>query len=171
MKLFRSVLTGVFLMAMLVGCARSNEPSLQADATPESYWLEIKQTRIDVELATSPLQMMRGLMGREHLPENTGMFFVHQRQEPLAYWMKNMKIAIDIIYLDRSGTIVTIWPFVQPCQARRGHPCQTYPSSRPAQFVLEVPSGTALRNKWVVGDRIDPSTDLQKIMDRVRDPY
>jgi uncharacterized protein len=56
-----------------------------------------------VELAVTPEAQQRGLMYRDSLPFDEGMLFIQPHQARVAFWMKNMKFALDILYFDGRG--------------------------------------------------------------------
>ena len=56
------------------------------------------QIRFDVELAVTPQERSRGLMFRDILPNRSGMLFVFDPPQPVAFWMKNTLIPLDIIF-------------------------------------------------------------------------
>ncbi|WP_120635532.1 DUF192 domain-containing protein [Ruegeria sp. EL01] len=64
--------------------------------------------RFDVEVAVTPQERARGLMFRESLPSRSGMLFVFSPPQPVAFWMKNTLIPLDIIFLDKTGTVVHV---------------------------------------------------------------
>ena len=66
------------------------------------------QIRFDIELAISPQERARGLMFRETLPGRSGMLFVFDPPQPVAFWMKNTLIPLDIIFVDRAGTVTHV---------------------------------------------------------------
>ncbi|WP_420587018.1 DUF192 domain-containing protein [Ruegeria sp.] len=66
------------------------------------------QISFNVELAISPQERARGLMFRETMPQRSGMLFVFDPPQPVAFWMKNTLIPLDIIFLDREGTVVHV---------------------------------------------------------------
>ena len=79
-------------------------------------------------------------MFRDELAEDHGMFFIFPREQPRSFWMRNTRIPLDIIYLDRDLRVVSISADTPPCRTRR---CPSYPSRGPAQYVLEVNAGQA----------------------------
>ena len=93
-----------------------------------------------VEVAKTPEQQQKGLMGRKMLAEDKGMLFIFEDDRPRSFWMKNTLIPLDIIYFDKNKKVVSIVNSTQPCQK---DPCQSYPSEKPAQFVLEIAGGLA----------------------------
>ncbi|GGZ65541.1 hypothetical protein GCM10008101_19340 [Lysobacter xinjiangensis] len=126
-------------------------------ATGQDTWVEIGGKRYAVEIADDNEERARGLMFRDELPADHGMLFVHDREEPLAYWMKNTKIPLDILYFDTQRRLVAQQRDVPPCTLGDG--CPPYPSQAPARYVLELNAGQAEQLKLQVGDelRLAPS--------------
>lgn len=119
-------------------------------AQPE-HWVELRGQRFHVELAADEPARQRGLMYRESLPRDHGMLFVFPRQEPLAFWMKNTLIPLDILYFDADRRLVSVARGVPPCRSLN---CPVYPSLRPAKFVLELNSGLAHEIGALPGDEL-----------------
>jgi len=69
--------------------------------------VELKGKRYTVELADTPELRERGLMFRRDMPVDAGMLFIHDNEEPLAYWMKNTYIPLDILYFDSKLKLVS----------------------------------------------------------------
>jgi len=105
------------------------------------HWVELEGTRYKVELAQNDETRARGLMFRDAMPDDHGMLFIHEREEPQAYWMKNTKIGLDILYFDSQRRLVSQQRDVPPCSA--GNMCPPYPSTGPARYVLELNAGQA----------------------------
>lgn len=106
-------------------------------------WVELQGTRYQVEIADGHESRARGLMFRDTLDADAGMFFIHDRSEYLAYWMRNTRIPLDILYFDEALRLVSQQRDVPPCLSGIG--CPTYPSTAPARFVLELNAGHAAR--------------------------
>ena len=70
--------------------------------------LSINGHRITAEVASSPETRATGLMNRFSLKPDTGMLFVFERPEPLAFWMKNTYVPLSIAFLDADGRILNI---------------------------------------------------------------
>ena len=84
-------------------------------------------------------------MYRDAMDAGRGMLFIHDAEEPQAYWMKNTKIALDILYFDNGRKLVSQQRDVPPCSL--GDRCPSYPSNAPARYVLELNAGEAARLK------------------------
>ncbi|HZX77908.1 DUF192 domain-containing protein [Lysobacter sp.] len=132
MPTFRSLLACCGLA--LSGCA--------SGAGADS-WVELNGQRYSVEIADDDAERARGLMFRDELAQGRGMLFIHERQEPLAYWMKNTRIPLDILYFDSTRKLVSQQRDVPPCSM--GDRCPPYPSDAPARFVLELNAGEAAK--------------------------
>jgi len=115
-------------------------------------WVEVGGQRFQVEVADDAAERERGLMFREHLAADAGMLFVHAHEEPLAYWMKNTRIPLDILYFDAERRFVSMQAGVPPCSA--GDACPSYPSAAPAKYVLELNAGRAAALELQAGDPI-----------------
>ena len=119
--------------------------SLSACASARSPWVELGGHRYSIEIADDDAERARGLMFRESMQTDRGMLFIHDLQEPLAYWMKNTKIPLDILYFDNARKLVAQQRDVPPCSL--GDACPSYPSDVPARYVLELNAGEAARLK------------------------
>ncbi len=144
MRLIASLIVCASVMAAW-GCARAG-----------GRWVELAGQRFTVEVADDDAERARGLMFRDELPQGHGMVFIHDREEPLAYWMKNTRISLDILYFDDGRRLVSQRRDVPPCSA--GDRCPPYPSEAPARYVLELNAGEAARMALANGAelRLDP---------------
>ena len=132
-------LTAVFALLALSACEAS-EP-----------WVEAGGKRFFVEIAADDETRARGLMFRDQMDDDRGMFFVFRREEPRSFWMMNTRIPLDIIYLDSNLQVVSIVENARPC---RRAPCPSYPSTGPSRFVLELNAGQAAALGLAPGDRL-----------------
>jgi len=104
-----------------------------------------------VEIADEPHELDQGLMFRENLEWDRGMFFVFDDERTLSFWMKNTLIPLDMLFIDADFRIIDIKENVPPC---REDPCPSYPSKKPAKYVLEVNAGFAMKNDIKIDDQI-----------------
>ena len=123
---------------LLAGCASARGP-----------WVELGGQRYSVEIADDDAERARGLMFRDSMEADHGMLFIHDREEPQAYWMKNTRIPLDILYFDDARKLVSMQRDVPPCSL--GDQCPPYPSASPARYVLELNAGQAGKLKLETG--------------------
>ena len=121
-------------------------------STDDGRWVELKGKRLSVEIADDDDERRRGLMFRDELAADSGMLFVHEREEPQAYWMKNTRIPLDILYFDSKRRLVSVQRRVPPCSA--GDRCPPYPSEGTVLYVLELNAGMAEKLGVASGDEI-----------------
>lgn len=105
-----------------------------------------------VELAETPEEQQMGLMYREELQEGKGMLFVYSQPEKAVFWMKNMLIPLDILFIGSDLKIKQIFARVSPCLQNAS--CPTLSFSYPIQYVLEVPEGFTQRHQIQKGDQL-----------------
>ena len=125
--------------------------SVAANAQAISY-VVLKGKTFYVELAENDEQHTRGLMFREQMAPDRGMFFIFRSEYMHAFWMKNTLIPLDMLYFDKKLQLVSMQTNVPPCKA---DPCPSYPSSGPAQYVLELNAGTADKLGVKPGDVVE----------------
>ena len=136
----------LFSGLFLSGCGSASE-----------HWVELSGQRFQVEIADDDIERARGLMFRDAMDANRGMLFIHEREMPLAYWMKNTRLPLDILYFDNERKLVSQQRDVPPCSS--GSRCPSYPSNVPARYVLELNAGQAAKLGLKVGAELgfDPS--------------
>lgn len=98
--------------------------------------------RFELEIASSPEAVSRGLGYRDRIPANGGMLFLFDRPDRHTFWMKGMRFPIDIIWL-RGDTIVFIQADAPPpSPGRPDEALSRYVPSEPADRVIELRAGT-----------------------------
>lgn len=122
------------LFAFTITSACATDPS-------DGRWVELKGRRFTVEIADDEAERARGLMFRDEMAADHGMIFLHDSEEPQAYWMKNTRIPLDILYFDGRRKLVSASRRVPPCAL--GDQCPPFPSAGPALYVLELNAGLA----------------------------
>jgi uncharacterized membrane protein (UPF0127 family) len=87
-------------------------------------------------------QRLRGLLGRDGLGEGEGLLLEPCR----AVHMMGMRFALDVVFVDRAGGVVAVYPGLAPGARTRYH--------RDARAALELPTGTLAATGTVPGDRL-----------------
>ena len=125
-------------------------------AKNESY-VKINNQKIAVEIADSDQKRTQGLSNRERLDENSGMLFIFNPKSLASFWMKDMKFAIDIIWI-KDNLIIKIDKNV-PAPSPNTSTLNPKHYSPPSEinYVLEVNAGFSDRNNIGVGDMVNIS--------------
>ena len=109
--------------------------------------LYLKHTEIQVEVAKTPEEREKGLMGRMHLGENEGMLFIFEKEGYHGFWMKNTLLPLSIAFIDRECRIVAITD-MEPLTL------EAHPPPKPVLYALEMRKGWFLANGVKAGDSI-----------------
>ena len=78
-----------------------------------------------VEVARNDADRAQGLMYRRSMPADRGMLFDFGRVEPVAMWMQNTYLPLDMLFIRPDGTIARIAANTEPLSTR------TIPSGEP----------------------------------------
>ena len=134
----------IFFLANLSGCSglekfEKRELSIEGKAG---------KVIIRAEIARTEAQRNQGLMYRKDLKDGEAMLFIFERDQPLAFWMKNTLLPLSIAYIAQDGRLLEIYD-MEPGNL---NPVK---SSRSARYALEVPQGWFNRAGLGPGDRLD----------------
>lgn len=110
--------------------------------------------KIRAEVEMNDIDMERGMMFRDSLPRGQGMLFIHQKPAAYQYWMYQVKIPLDIIWMDPGHRIVEISTDTPPCKTKASQ-CPNYGGHAQAQYVLELGGGEARRYGLQVGQTLE----------------
>jgi len=104
--------------------------------------------KIDLEIADTEYERQLGLMNRDTMEETQGMLFKFPEERFQSFWMRNTLIPLDIIFINKDKEIVTIHKNTKVLST------QSYPSSAPSIYVLEVNGGFTDRHNIQEGNKI-----------------
>lgn len=108
-----------------------------------------KTVKFTVEVASTPEQQTIGMMFRASMPQDNGMLFVYAQPQPLAYWMENTFLPLDLIFIGKDGRILNIVANAKPLSR------QPLLSVGAAIGVLELNGGQAATLGIAPGDRVE----------------
>jgi uncharacterized protein len=111
--------------------------------------LNNSKTKIDIQIANTEFDRQLGLMYRKQMDENRGMLFIFPVEEKQSFWMHETFIPLDMIFVNALNKIVTIHRNTQTLSD------QSYPSTAPAKYVIEVNGGYCLKHNIMEGDKIN----------------
>lgn len=136
-------LAALFMAAGLVAAPLRAQPLEQVEIVTRSG-VRVFQ----VEFAATEEQRRVGLMFRKELADGRGMLFDFDRDQPVAMWMRNTYVSLDMIFIRSDGTIVNIARNTTPLSE------ESIYSAGPVKSVLEVVAGTAERYGIAPGDKV-----------------
>ena len=125
-------------------------------ATPVGQILPITATTqlagktFQLEVAQTPEQQQMGLMYRPALSDDRGMLFPMGTPKPVMFWMRNVPVALDMIFVNQ-GSVVAIAANVPPCATAS---CPTYGPKVNVDQVIELRAGRAAELGIKSGDPI-----------------
>ena len=138
-------------LLFLAGCEKKAQSLDDFQTTPLTF---PGGQQIRVEVATRQTDMMRGMMFRDSLAPDHGMLFVHGSPGLYQYWMYQVRIPLDILWLGISRQIVEISPNTPPCPSQSAKECPSFGGHKMAVYVLELPAGVAARFGLRIGDTV-----------------
>ena len=112
----------------------------------------INNQTFSVTVAKTNLEKEKGLSGKNSLNENEGMLFPFEKEDFYAFWMKDMKFPIDIIFINKNR-IVTIFPNIQPPK-NTNEGLFVYKPETPADMVLEINAGLSQQYNFKKDDEV-----------------
>ena len=101
---------------------------------------QIGDKKIKLILAKSDKDRMKGLSGRNSLPEDQGMLFIFEKKGTYGFWMRDMKFNIDIIFIDDNKVVNIVENAPSSAQAPN---LTVYHPDSPVNRVLELNAGGA----------------------------
>jgi uncharacterized membrane protein (UPF0127 family) len=103
---------------------------------------------VEVEIVSTPAQIQRGLMFREHLPPDQGMLFLMEEERIWPFWMRNTLIPLDLLFIAKDMTVAGIVENAEP----RTETLREV--GKPSLYVLEVNGGFCAAHKITAGAKI-----------------
>ncbi len=104
---------------------------------------------LTVEVAATHAEQERGLMFRESMAPDSGMLFPYNPPQPVAFWMHNTVLPLDIIYIGTDHKVLNIAADAVP------YSDEPLPSAGPVSAVLELNAGRAAALGIVPGTEVD----------------
>ena len=144
---FVSIIISVLILIVLFMIFSSQEKDIEIKTVCYTR-PSLAQICWDVEVAKDKA---KGLMSREELAKNSGMLFEYDEERIVSIWMKNMKIPIDIIWLNKDKKVVHLVENAQPCVDK----CEGFKPKAKAQYVLELNAGQIQENDVQLGHKFD----------------
>jgi uncharacterized protein len=131
--------------------ANASQNSELAQVLPITAMAQIAGRSIALEVTRTQSEQAKGLMYRPALQDDRGMLFNFNPPRPVAFWMKNVPVALDMVFIHKDK-VVAISSSAPPCVKE---PCAIYPAEGVvADRVIELRAGLSGEIGLKVGDRI-----------------
>lgn len=118
--------------------------------------IEIGDKEYKVKQAKTEEEKTKGLQDIESLPENEGMLFYYDTPQNVAYWMKDTKIPLDIIFINEDEEVISV---------KHGKPLsEELLEEDNVMYVLEVNQNSGIQP----GDELDIEDDSEEDSDTMK---
>ena len=105
--------------------------------------IKIHNKEYKVKEATTPEEKAKGLQGIDKLPEDEGMLFYFDPPQDVQFWMKDVNIPLDIVFIDDDEEVIKV---------QEGIPNdETFIEAPDVAYVLEVNTNSGIQ----VGDELE----------------
>ena len=101
-----------------------------------------------VEVADTAAERAQGLMFVEEMPPGEGMLFAYETEQPVAFWMKNTLIPLDMVFAGADGRVTRVHANAVPGDIT------PIPGGDAVRYVLEINGGLAARLGIEAGDEM-----------------
>lgn len=147
-KMHTILITGVVAIVLVVGAAYTYTRNAVSPTLPAAHQtiVTLGDTKVVADIADTDALRAQGLSGRSKLDDLHGMLFVFQYEGYPTFWMKDMLIPIDMLWLSSDKKVVYVVPNATP----ESYPATFKPDEK-ARYVLEVAAGWAARHSIEIG--------------------
>lgn len=105
--------------------------------------IKIHNKEYKVKEATSSEEKAKGLQGVNNLPEDEGMLFYFDPPQDVQFWMKDVSIPLDIVFIDDDEEVIKV---------QEGIPNdETFIEAPDVAYVLEVNANSGIQ----IGDELE----------------
>lgn len=130
-------------------------PAMAEIQFPERFYCIGNDTQamtLRLQVAETREQQRHGLMFRRSIKPYDGMLFAFDGSRPITMWMKNTYIPLDMLFLDKNGTIVQIIENTVPMSEA------IISSDKPVTTVIELEAGRAAKEGFKTQLRVVEGT-------------
>ena len=137
-----------------VGFIGGNAGDLPTVRQKDTVTVGAKTLIVEAKIASKPDQRKKGLSRVDSLPLNEGMLFVFENKGTYSFWMKDVKFALDIIWIGEDKRIVDVAASAVSEPGRTQDELTLYKPRGESLYVLEVNAGLAALHGLQIGDQM-----------------
>lgn len=144
----------IFSMMLVSGCSSAQNLTHQKlVSVPDHSFqtLRVGDRTVKVEVVNTPASVTQGLSDREEIGSD-GLLFIFPQKEYQRFWMKDMKMDLDLIWLSDMKVVDVSENVPKPAVGQALNQLPIYAPKVPVNAVLEVPAGTAKNWNLKIGD-------------------
>ncbi len=117
--------------------------------------IKFSEVTVQADVPLSSELQAKGLGGRTGLGDNEGMAWIYDQAGEYQFWMKDMLIPLDFVWIDQ-GQIVDLTANVAPPAPGQGTlGLNIYQPKQPVSVVLEVKAGFIAQHHLSIGDPVE----------------
>lgn len=144
-------------LVLLAACGNDAKKAEATKSVEDRFPIKVGDRVVQMQVALRGAETQKGLMFVKSMAESDGMIFVFAQPQPMAFWMRNTEIPLDIGYFDGDGTLREVYPMY-------AHDEHSVRSIASRQFALEMNLGWFARNGVKPGVKLD----LAALKDAIR---
>jgi uncharacterized membrane protein (UPF0127 family)/predicted double-glycine peptidase len=110
--------------------------------------------QLKIMIADSEHEKQLGLMFVDSLPMNEGMLFKYNVPAKMSFWMKNTKLALDLMFFNNKLELVDFIENMKPGYGIPDDQLPSYTSKVEAMHALELPSGAIRKLGLKIGQKL-----------------
>ncbi len=129
-------------LCFTAACSKSSSSDPVRDFSSRQITMPNGAT-ILVEVMTDPVDITRGMMFRDSLAPDRGMLFIFGTPGQYSFWMYQVKIPLDIVWMDQNRRVTEISANTPPCPSKSARECTYSGGHETSIFILELGGGQA----------------------------
>ncbi len=146
----------IFIVGFTVGATVATLYYLQRiQAVTDRVNIKINDQYIVADISNTDTARAKGLGGRDSIGINEGMYFIFDKPDLYGFWMKDMKIPIDLIWISNGQIVGYEENMLPPADPNvPDSELKNYVPPEPVDRVLELHAGRVKLLKITKGDAV-----------------
>lgn len=149
MSLWRPHTTGILIGGVVVIILASAAAFIAANFEPKTE-IRMGSGVFNARVVDTEETRKKGLSGAAKLAPNEALLMVFETDAKWGIWMKDMKVSIDIIWLNSKKEVIYVVKNAAPDLSTT----KTFTPNNPARYVIEIAAGGVSKNNIRIGERV-----------------